>query len=101
MTYMYTMKYRYIPLFLSNYPPWSIHLGCREIAGSIHDWVIQKTTILQQTTLETCRRKYRNSLYVLFLLKNVENLVAKGKIARFVQVLLLSKCFLKSSAAEA
>ena len=31
----------------------------------------------------------------------VENIVAKGEIARFVQFLLLSLCFKKPSAAEA
>ena len=37
----------------------------------------------------------------VWLLKTVEDIVAKGKIARFKQVLLLSQCFQKSSAAEA
>ena len=36
-----------------------------------------------------------------YLLKRVENIVAKGEIARFEQFLLLSQCFLKLSAAEA
>ena len=33
--------------------------------------------------------------------RKVENIVAKGEIARFEQFLLLSKCFQKSSAADA
>ena len=36
----------------------------------------------------------------VYLLKRVENIVAKGEIARFEQFLLLSRCFQKSSAAE-
>ena len=35
------------------------------------------------------------------LWRKVENIVAKGEIARFVQFLLLSLCFQKPSAAEA
>ena len=37
----------------------------------------------------------------VILLKEVENIVAKGEIARFEQLVLLSQCFQKSSAAEA
>ena len=49
------------------------------------------TTNLQQTTLKTYWSK---------LLNKVEIIVAKGEIASFEQLLLLSKCFQKSSAAE-
>ena len=34
-------------------------------------------------------------------MKKVENILAKGEVARFEQFLLLSQCFQKSSAAEA
>ena len=37
----------------------------------------------------------------VYLLKKVENVVAKGEIARFEQFIRLSLCFQKSSAAEA
>ena len=35
----------------------------------------------------------------VYLLTKIENIVAKGEIARFEQLLFLSKCFQKSSAA--
>ena len=37
----------------------------------------------------------------VILLKEVENIVAKGEIARLEQFLLLTECFQKSSAADA
>ena len=36
-----------------------------------------------------------------YLLDKIENIVAKGEIARFEKFLLLSQCFQKSSAADA
>ena len=37
----------------------------------------------------------------VYLLKKIENIVAKGEIGNFEQFLLLTQCFQKSSAAEA
>ena len=55
------------------------------------------TTILQQTTLNVSYQKVEN-LYNWMdnLWLKVENIVAKGEIARFVQFLLLSLCFQKA-----
>ena len=55
------------------------------------------TTILQQTTLNIFCQKIEN-LYNWMdkLWLKVENIVAKGEIARFEQFLLLSLCFQKA-----
>ena len=49
------------------------------------------TTNLQQMTSKIFCQKYENKGFIL--LKRVENIVAKGKIACFEQFLLLSQCF--------
>ena len=41
------------------------------------------------------------NMLCIVTLKEVENIEAKGEIARFEQFLLLSHCFQKSSAAKA
>ena len=57
---------------------------------------------LQQTTLNMSSKRYGKSrLIVGLVLKKVENILAKGEIARLEQFLLLSRCFQKSSAADA
>ena len=54
------------------------------------------TTILQQTTLNVfCRNIENLHNWMDNLWLKVENIVAKGEIARFVQFLLLSLCFYK------
>ena len=60
------------------------------------------TTNLQQTTLKTYWQIHGNILLIkVHLMKKVENIVAKGEIARSKQFLLSSQCFQKSSATEA
>ena len=55
------------------------------------------TTILQQTTLNVfCQNIENLHNWMDNLWQKVENIVAKGEIARFVQFLLLSLCFQKS-----
>ena len=55
------------------------------------------TTILQQTTLNIfCQNIENLHNWMDNLWLKVENIVAKGEIARFVQFLLLSLCFQKS-----
>ena len=54
------------------------------------------TTILQQTTLNVFWQNKENlQNWMNNLWQKVENIVAKGEIARFVQFLLLSLCFQK------
>ena len=55
------------------------------------------TTILQQTTLNIfCQNIENLHNWMDNLWQKVENIVAKGEIARFVQFLLLSLCFQKA-----
>ena len=77
------------------------------VKGSSHYmlWYINPfphTTNLQQTTLKTLCQKPEKSLYIkVYLLTKYENIVAKVEIAHFEQLLLLSQCIQKSSAAGA
>ena len=60
------------------------------------------TTRLQQLTLKSMKNFINDCQTVHVLLLNiVESVVAKREIACFEQFLLLSQCYLKSSAAEA
>ena len=55
------------------------------------------TTILQQTTLNVFCQKIENlHNWIDNRWQKVENIVAKGEIACFLQFLLLSLCFIKS-----
>ena len=55
------------------------------------------TTILQQTTLNVfCQNIENLRSWMDNLWQKVENIVAKGEIARFVQFLLLTLCFQKA-----
>ena len=55
------------------------------------------TTILQQTTFNIFCQKIENLYnWMNYLWLKVENIVAKGEIARFEQFLLLSLCFQKA-----
>ena len=58
------------------------------------------TNISAADVFEKCLLKiWKVSIILVFLLKQVENIVAKGKIARFEQFFFLSLCFQMSSAA--
>ena len=54
------------------------------------------TTILQQMTLNIFCQKMKNLYNWMDKWLKVENIVAKGEIARFEQFLLLSLCFQKA-----
>ena len=59
------------------------------------------TTNLQQTTLKTSKQK-DSEYYIMkeLLLNRVKIIVANGEIANYEHLIILPKCFQKSSAAE-
>ena len=77
---------------------WAINL---KKENAYQDW-LSHTTNMQQTTVKTFTQDQANLYkwrYIYY--KKVENIVAKGELARFVQFILLSYCFQKSFAVDA
>ena len=80
---------------LHNYCPLLLFVECR-IISKLLDGInpFHHTTILKQTTLNVfCQNIENLHNWMDYLWQKVENIVAKGEIARSVQFLPLSLCF--------